>query len=162
MRNLILILVLYCVITNIYASDEGEKAPTFNAKLFSGQEVDNNTYRNQVLLINFWASWCEPCRNELPAIAEYEKRHFQDGFRVLSISMDDKSDLSKAQNIIKQFGFDNASIHNSDFQSFGRVWRIPLSYLIDRNGMIVKSEWYTNDGFTVNLLEKNVTPLLKR
>lgn len=162
MKNIILTIILSCITVNVFAADEGEVAPNFSATLFSGQQINNNTYQNQVLLINFWASWCDPCREELPAIAEYEKKHFKEGFRVLTVSMDDKTDLLKAQNFIKQFGFDNTSIHYSDFQSFGRVWRIPLSYLIDQDGRIVKADWFTNDGFTTNVLEENITPLINK
>ncbi|HQU07125.1 MAG TPA: TlpA disulfide reductase family protein [Ferrovaceae bacterium] len=143
------------------AVEVGEMAPSFSAQLFSDKTVTNSTYAKQVVLINFWASWCDPCRHELPILRAFERKHFQDGFRVLLVSMDDESDLKTAKEIIKNDDFDSTWIQQADFTHFDRIWRIPLSYLIDGNGKIVKAEWYEdNDGFTEQTLETVITPLL--
>lgn len=160
-RTIALIGLLLSSINYGYAVEAGDAAPQFNAKLFSGLQVNNASYSKKVILINFWASWCDPCRQELPALEQYQREHIKDAFKIITVSMDDKADLSKAIKIMKDYGFDSTWIGQSDFRQFDRIWRIPLSYLIDKNGQIIKADWYQdNDGLTQQLLEKTINPLL--
>jgi thiol-disulfide isomerase/thioredoxin len=112
--------------------------------LMDGKPFSLNSNKGKVILVNFWASWCEPCRVEMPAIESYLKKNKVKGFEVLAITMDKPSDIEQAKQIMHNYSFLFAEKKQMDYSGYGRIWRIPSSFIIDKQG----------------ILEEVVTPLL--
>jgi peroxiredoxin len=111
-------------------------APDFSLKDADGKLVHLSDYRGKVVLLDFWATWCGPCKVEIPWFIEFQKQH-REGFAVLGVSMDDegwevvKPFLAKEKiNYRVLIGNDKTS------ESYGGIDALPTTFLIDREGRI--------------------------
>src|SRR6185312_1860862 len=84
-------------ISSCLATEEGKPAPSLEAKLIDGKPFSLSGERGHVVIINFWATWCPPCREEMPALETYYSRHKDEGLRIIAISMDDPQDAAKVR-----------------------------------------------------------------
>lgn len=123
-----------------------------------GQTVHLSDYEGQVVLLNFWASWCPPCRAEMPTLDAYYREHRDEGFVVLAVNVGESPALARA--FIEEQGFSfpvalDEDTHIAD--QFG-VRGLPVSLLIDRQGNIS----YRHEGLiTADVLEAQLIPLLE-
>ena len=109
-------------------------APDFTLKSLSGKNIKLSEYRGSVVMINFWASWCGPCRQEMPALEQLYKRYQDLGFVILGVNTDD--DPSKSRILLKDikvsfpilYDTSNTIVKTYDVQA------MPTTYLVDRNG----------------------------
>jgi peroxiredoxin len=157
--------LLVCVVCVQYATaaqaiKEGEAAPALDAKLLDGNAFSLAAQAGKVIVVNFWATWCEPCRAEMPALDAYYLKHKAEGLVVLAISMDQPGDDAKVREVMRAFNFDAGLGREASFRGYGRIWRLPLTFVIDRNGILRKDDWYGKPGIDEALLDKVVTPLL--
>ena len=112
------------------------KAPDFTLKSMSGSNVKLSEHRGEVVMINFWASWCAPCRQEMPLLEDLYKRYKDGGFTLLGVNVEE--DSSAAQNLLKQVRvsfpilFDNT---NSVSQLY-KVEAMPSTVILDRDGNV--------------------------
>ena len=118
----------------------GAVAPEFISKNPAGQSVDLKTYRGKYTLIEFWASWCAPCREESPTLVRLYNKYKQNGFDILSVSID--SDKSRWENAINKDGYVWQNVSELDGYSGATaalytVTAIPNSFLLDKNGKII-------------------------
>ena len=118
----------------------GVKFPDFNEKDTAGKPLSIANYKGKVVLIDFWATWCGPCRAELPnVIATYKKYHNQ-GFEIIGVSLDqDQAKLTgfaKDMNMTWQQYFDSQGWGNKLAVKYG-IESIPATYLLDGNGKII-------------------------
>ncbi|PBJ14289.1 TlpA disulfide reductase family protein [Flavobacterium sp. ACN6] len=122
-------------------SKVGSIAPNFSLKDIDNKTISLADFKNKnYILIDFWASWCGPCREELPYIKELYKKYHDQGFEIISVAKDDKTDLWKeaiSKEKIQSWKHifvpkDNANIINDYF-----VNGIPHKVLIDKNGVII-------------------------
>jgi len=143
------------------AIEEGKAAPSFSAELIDGKSFNLESVKGDVVIVNFWATWCPACRQEMPAIESYYLKHHSQGLRVIAVSLDDPSDEVKVRDVMKSFTFDAAMEEKSQHKGYGRIWRLPLTFVIDRKGILRKDGWYGPVGIDQPLLEKIVTPLLE-
>ena len=158
-RLLSLVLVLGFA-TAGYAIKEEEPAPALEAKLLDGKPFTLAAASGKVVIVNFWATWCEPCRVEMPALEAYYQKHRAEGLEILALSMDQPSDEVKMREVMRAFTFSAGMGRDAKFQGYGRISRLPLTFVIDRNGVLKKDGWYGSTGIDLPLLEKTVTPLL--
>lgn len=139
----------------------GRPAPEFQARLLDGSTFHSADAKDhQVVVLNFWATWCAPCRAEMPALEAYYEKHRAEGLAIVAISMDDPEDEAKVRQVMASFGFPAAMARDAKFKGYGRIWRIPLTFVIDRDGVLRKDAWYGDAGIDLPMLEKTVTPLL--
>ncbi len=117
--------------------DVGQKAPDFSVELVSGQTVTLQSLRGKVLLINFWATWCTPCRLEMPFFQQLADRYDKKDFQVLAINyLESSSQITKfTQQLGLKFdiGLDPKGAIN---RRYG-VNQYPISYVIGRDGTIL-------------------------
>ncbi|HEY5365565.1 MAG TPA: TlpA disulfide reductase family protein [Casimicrobiaceae bacterium] len=146
----------------VLAITEGRPAPPFSASLFDGSAFSLAAQRGKVVLLNFWATWCAPCRAEMPAIDAYYRQHRADGLVVVAVSMDRPSDEAKARTVMRDYAFGAAFAKDASFKDYGRVWRLPLTFVIDRDGVLRKDDWYEDPGITEAVLDRTLMPLLQR
>ena len=138
----------------------GQTAPNIEGTLIDGKPFSLNNTRGKVVLVNFWASWCEPCREEMPAIESYLKKNKAKGFEVFAITVDKPSDLEQAKQIMRNYSFLFADKNQISYSGYGRIWRIPSSFIIDKQGILRKNGLTGDPKVDTKLLEEIITPLL--
>lgn len=118
----------------------GSSAPEFRAvDLQTGRPARLADYRGKVLLVNIWATWCQPCRVEMPAMERLWGRFKGTDFRILAVSVD-TDDSSAVSAFARDLGLTFDILHDKsgkiqqDYQTTG----VPESFIIDRHGVIVK------------------------
>lgn len=152
-------LICFCNICNADIS-VGHDAPNIEGILIDGTKFSLQQTKGKVILVNFWASWCEPCREEMPAIQSFLDLHKSEGFDVLAINMDKPKDAQDAQKIMRNYSFLFANKEKMDFSSYGRIWRIPSSFIIDKKGILRKNGLTGDPKVDQKLLNELVLPLL--
>ena len=112
-------------------------APDFTLTLFDGRAIRLSDYRGEVVLINFWASWCPPCRDEAPDLQALHDDYGPAGFTVLGVNMLESS-RQKALDFIEEFGitYPNGEDIGEKVTNLYRVEAPPESFLIDRRGEV--------------------------
>ena len=156
------LLLLFSTTALAGGPEVGKAAPPYQSKLLDGTRLSDADQRGDVVILNFWATWCVPCRAEMPALEAYYQKHRTEGLKVLAISMDDPEDEAKVRQVMSSFSFPAAMARDANFKGYGRIWRIPLTFVIDRSGILRKDGWYGDTGIDLPMLEKTVTPLLGR
>jgi cytochrome c biogenesis protein CcmG, thiol:disulfide interchange protein DsbE len=118
----------------------GQPAPDFTLKTLDDSTITLSKLQGQPVLINFWASWCTPCRAEMPEIVRAYETHKADGLIVLAINMTFQDSLPEAQAFAKEFHMpfpvlldDTGAVARDAY----RVPVLPMSFFIDRKGVIV-------------------------
>jgi len=121
---------------NAFASEKKVKAPDFTLKSQSGENVRLSDFRGQVVLLNFWASWCGPCRQEMPILNAINKKYEALGFTVLGINVDLKSE--KAVNYLKDTPVNFPVLYDptSKVSELYSVSAMPSTAIIDRDGNV--------------------------
>jgi cytochrome c biogenesis protein CcmG/thiol:disulfide interchange protein DsbE len=148
-------------INPVFAAIElGQPAPNIEGTLIDGKPFSLNNNRGKIVLVNFWASWCEPCREEMPAIQAFLKKNKDKGFEVLAITVDKPADMEQAKQIMSQYSFLFAEKKQIDYSGYGRIWRIPSTFIIDRQGTLRKNGLTGDPKVDTKTLEQVVTPLL--
>ncbi len=110
------------------------KAPDFTLKSRSGHNLRISDYRGQVMLINFWASWCGPCRQEMPLLENLYKRYKKLGFTIMGVNVD--TDSTKANNYLKDMSVTFPIVYDTTNAVSKRynVNAMPTTVIVDRNG----------------------------
>ena len=141
----------------------GHVAPPLVLNALDGQSIATRDLLGQVVILAFWATWCGPCREELPTLSAYAARHAQQGLRVLGFSLDGPENLQKVREAAARLSFPVGLLGSPWAGGYGRIWRIPVSFVIDRAGRLVYDGW--NDAqeiWTKERLNRIVNPLLLR
>ena len=139
----------------------GAPAPDIQARLLDrGTRFSLSASRGKVVIVNFWATWCTPCLAEMPALEAYYTRHKSEGLEILAISMDDPRDIAAVRRMASKFSFPIALGAEADFKGLGRIWRMPSTFVVDRDGLLRKNGSTGEAEVSLPLLESLVTPLL--
>jgi peroxiredoxin len=119
---------------------EGTKFPDFDEKDVAGNPLSIANYKGKVVLIDFWATWCGPCKAELPNVLKTYQAHHGQGFEIIGISLDKDgkalTDFTKDKNMTWQQFFDGQYWSNKLAVKYG-VNSIPATYLLDGDGKII-------------------------
>jgi len=145
------------------ALEVGQAAPPLVLHALDGRNIATQDLLGMVVIITFWATWCVPCREELPLLSAYSSRHAQQGLQVLGFSLDGPDALPKVREVAADMAFPVGLLGSSYAGAYGRIWRIPVSFVIDRAGRLAHNGW--NDAeqpWTTERLHRVVDPLLLR
>jgi cytochrome c biogenesis protein CcmG, thiol:disulfide interchange protein DsbE len=141
----------------------GEPAPPATLVALDGQRIATSELLGRVVILTFWATWCGPCRQELPLLSSYATQHAADGLTVLGFGLDSpEEDLRKVRQVAQSLSFPVGLLANSSLPDYGRIWRIPVNFTINREGQLIDNGWKDKDStWTAERLERVVTPLFK-
>ena len=140
-------------------SGQHQPAPAVALIDLTGQKLDLASYKGDVVLVDFWATWCDPCRAEIPHFIELQNKYRDQGFRVVGISMDDGPD--PVREFSAKFGM-NYPVAMGDSklaERFGGVLGLPVSFLIGRDGRIYARHVGETDA---SVFESEIKQLLAR
>ena len=138
-RSLTLAAVVAALAVCISARAEvkpGEKSPDFAAKTFAGSDLRLSSLRGKVVLLDFWASWCEPCKKELPLLAKMAPRLKSRGIEIVAVNIDE--DKQKALDFLRTHGLALTVVADTGKAIVGR-WeppKMPSSFAIDKAGVV--------------------------
>ena len=137
-RNLVLaVLVTVFAATSLASSGlEGQTAPDFALKSSTGENLRLSEYRGDVVMINFWATWCGPCRQEMPLLDELYTRYERVGFNLLGVNIVD--DSRRAMQMIDELGVNFPVLFDSrkEVSKLYEVEAMPVTVLVDREGNV--------------------------
>jgi len=160
LKVLVVTLFGFLVFAGALWAQAAKKAPDFNLTDLNGKQVTLGSLKGKVVVLNFWASWCPPCKREIPDfIKTYEK--FKDkGFVIVGIAVSSKPDDVKA--LVKQYNitYPVAMASGTVEQDYGPVTAVPTTFIIDKNGNLVPGGKRIGM-FSEGELEKVIEPLLK-
>ena len=116
----------------------GITAPDFELVSLDGKKVRLSDFHGKAVLLNFWATWCGPCKVEMPWFVDLQKRYGNDGLVVLGVAMDD-TDASKIAQFASKMGVNYPVLLGTDkvSEKYGNVEFLPTSFYIDRDGKFV-------------------------
>jgi len=140
------------------APEIGEAAPPLVVTALDGTVIDLAKLRGKVVLVNFWATWCAPCRKEMPTFDAFYRRHRHESFELVGISIDFARDAAKMRKAAAPLAYPIAWINDAGVNGFGAPDGVPITYVIDAEGLI-------RDMFIAvppKLLNDVVVPMLKR
>ena len=130
------------------AKDAGKPAPDFTLKDLDGKDLSLSEYKGKVVLVNFWATWCEPCRFEIPWLIEMQQKYGPKGFTVVGVAMDDEGRSIVAPWVQKerfdvngtksQMNYPIVIGNDAAADKFGGLLGYPTSVLISRDGKQIK------------------------
>jgi cytochrome c biogenesis protein CcmG, thiol:disulfide interchange protein DsbE len=151
-------LVLVAAIGVFGQMKTNDRAPAFSLVDLDGGHFRLSGYKGKVVLVNFWATWCTPCQEEMPRFVRFQREYGSKGFQVIGISMDDSDGPVRTFTSKLKVNYPVAMGTTKVAQSYGGVLGLPITYLIGRDGRIVKRY----DG-TVNLdaMEREIRALLE-
>jgi len=139
----------------------GARAPPATLVTLDGQRIATADLTGHVIILTFWATWCDPCRDELPLLSRYAAQHADAGLRVLGFSLDTREELAEVRRVAQALSFPNGLLADSRAPGYGRIWRLPVNFTIDREGRLIEDGWKVKKPvWTPERLEQVVTPLL--
>ncbi len=139
----------------------GAPAPPIALTTLDGKRIDTRDLRGKVVILTFWATWCAPCREELPLLSRYAQQHARAGLVVLGLSLDTQDKMEEVRATAKRLSFPVGLLGDPHVPGYGRIWHLPVNFTIDRNGNLADDGWRDkNPVWTRERLERIVTPLL--
>ncbi len=134
---------------------EGDAAPGFTLKLFDGSKKKLEDYRGKVLVINYWATWCGPCKSEMPMMSGFHRKFQDKGFEIVGVVTQDSVPKDKLKRVESLLSYPLASELKGNYGTVNNA--VPTTYVIDRKGRVrsAKAGVFTAESF--NAL---VVPLL--
>jgi cytochrome c biogenesis protein CcmG/thiol:disulfide interchange protein DsbE len=152
---------LFAPLASASALRVGESAPPATLVALDGQRISTSELLGHVVILTFWATWCGPCREELPLLSAYATQHAREGLTVLAFTLDSPDELRKVQPVAQSLNFPVGFLANSILPGYGRIWRIPANFTINREGQLIDNGWKDKESsWTAERLERIVTPLL--
>ena len=141
----------------------GQPAPAATLVTLDGKRLSTQELMGQVVILTFWATWCVPCRDELPLLSTYAAEHAAQGLSVLGFTLNTADELDQVRAVARTLSFPVGFLEHSSAPGYGRIWRIPVNFTIDRAGRLVDDGWKDRHPvWTQERLARIVTPLLEQ
>jgi peroxiredoxin len=117
----------------------GKPAPDFELKTLDGKTVKLSDFRGKAVLVNFWATWCGPCKIEMPWLADLQTKYASRGLVILGVSVDEGS-ADKIASFSKEMGVNYTVLRTTDEVSdeYGGIDGLPTNFYVGRNGIVVE------------------------
>jgi thiol-disulfide isomerase/thioredoxin len=138
------------------APEIGKAAPELVVTELDGQTFDLAKLRGKVVLVNYWATWCAPCRKDMPKLDAFYRRYHDQSLEMIGISVDRERDLAKVRKIMATLAYPLAMLKDVTNNGFGAPEGVPITWIIDRDGKVRDRMIDVRD----ELLNRLVMPLL--
>jgi thiol-disulfide isomerase/thioredoxin len=145
----------------LYSAGHRPTAPDFTGTTLTGSKLSFAAYRGQVVVVNFWGSWCGPCRAEAPTLAAIAAKYQPSGVRFLGVDVRDTT--ASAEAFVRSFGITYPSVTDTsseitlDFTAVVPIAGTPTTLVIDRDGQIAGAVFGEADYSELTTLLSNVT-----
>jgi len=150
-----IILAIFAASSLASSTLEGQSAPDFVLKSSAGDNLRLSEYRGDVVMVNFWATWCGPCRQEMPLLDDLYGRYQRVGFTLLGVNIDD--DSRRAMKMIDELGVNFPVLFDEgkDVSKLYAVEAMPVTILVDREGTVR----HVHHGYKPGYEEKYLTEI---
>jgi cytochrome c biogenesis protein CcmG/thiol:disulfide interchange protein DsbE len=143
-------------------SELGQPAPALVVEELNGNTFDLAAQRGKVTIVNFWATWCPPCRKEMPALDAFYRRYHPQGLEMIGLSADRPHDRSEVAEVMQSLSYPAAMVDDAKSDGFGDPSALPVTYVVDTNG-ILRAKFTPDDKpLTEKSLADSVLPLLPK
>jgi cytochrome c biogenesis protein CcmG, thiol:disulfide interchange protein DsbE len=138
------------------APEIGKAAPKLIVTELNGQTFDLAKLRGKVVLVNYWATWCAPCRKDMPLLDAFYRTHSGQNLEMIGISVDRNRDLGKVRKVMATLAYPVAMLKGVTVDGFGPPAGVPITWIIDTDGIVHDMMIDVRD----ELLKSLVVPLL--
>lgn len=114
----------------------GQPAPALVVPELNGQPFDLAALRGKVVVVNYWATWCPPCREEMPALDAFYRHYHERGVEMIGLSADRPRDRDAAAKMMQSFAYPAAMMKDARPNGFGAPESLPVTYVIDAEGIV--------------------------
>ena len=114
----------------------GDPAPALGFRTLDGHDVDLSSLKGRVVLVNVWATWCAPCRAEMPMLDAFYRSHRDEGFVLLGLSADRTRDRKEVERVMSAFSYPSGMLADAKPNGLGEARSLPLSVIVDKVGVI--------------------------
>lgn len=152
-------LMLFAGVALGASAEVGKPAPALVAPALDGGTFDLAALRGKVVIVNFWATWCGPCRAEMPLLNRFYLAHRAQGVVLVGVSVDDGHDRKQVVEIMRQFAYPAVLAAAAKVNGFGPPLAVPMTWIIDPGG-VVRARLVSASGVTEQSLSEAVLPLL--
>ncbi|HEX2167144.1 MAG TPA: TlpA disulfide reductase family protein [Longimicrobiales bacterium] len=120
--------------------EAGDPAPEYGAPTLAGDSLHLSSLQGRPVLLNVWATWCPPCREEMPALQKLHEQFGPRGLRVIGVSVDSRGAESTVRRFVEEGGYTFTILHDADDAVSGRfrTMGVPETFLIDSDGVVVR------------------------
>jgi len=155
---LILPILFLCALTHAQ-SIQPQKAPNFSLKSFDGKIVELSKLKGKVVVVNFWATWCPPCRAEIPDFIKVYDTYKSKGFEIVGIALDEDG-WEKVKPFVDKNKISYPIVLGTAavVQQYGGIEGIPTTFIVDKKGNVVERQVGM---LTKGMLEQKIKVLLK-
>ena len=138
MKKLILTFVVLIIPYILNAQEIGKEPQAFSGKTASGEKVNLSDYKGKVTIIDFWASWCKPCKEGFPFLVELYDNYSEKGFEVLGVNLDEEvANMNMfLKKMDKNIKFKIISDPDSKIGNLYNVEAIPSTFILDKKGVV--------------------------
>lgn len=152
---------IICVAALAFASATvGDAAPVLDVPELDGQTFDLSAQRGKVVVVNFWATWCPPCREEMPALDAFYRRYHGQGLEMIGLSADRARDRSDVTKVMQSYSYPAAMLDDAKANEFGTPDTLPMTVVVDGNGVVRAKLTPDQTPVTEKSLSDAVLPLL--
>jgi peroxiredoxin len=121
--------------------ESGQVAPAWELKDLDGKAVKLADFKGKVVLLNFWATWCPPCRAEIPDLVSLQQQYSPQGLVVIGVALDEGG-AARVRPFVKKFGIEYPVVIGNQkiAQAYGGIDAVPTTFVIDRKGTVVAEQ----------------------
>lgn len=139
----------------------GAPAPALTVPEFTGKVFDLAALKGHTVIVNFWATWCGPCRQEMPRLSAFYRQYRTRGLVLIGISTDRAADRQSVQKVMDGYDYPAAMLSDATANGFGRIGELPITYVVGPGGVVrAKLVPDSEAGISAKQLIDAVLPLL--
>ncbi|SFE32030.1 TlpA family protein disulfide reductase [Alteribacillus iranensis] len=156
----------YVIITNIavpkVGTNEGDLAPDYTLPMYNGEERSLSSYEDSIVIMNMWASWCEPCTREMPDLIRLHEDYEDSGVNVVTVNMNSyEKNQEEAEKFVEEFGMMSTPAMidvDGEVADMYNLQLLPTTYIFDENRRIVEK---ISGETSYEQLEEKIQPLIQ-